>query len=89
MPHPLIARSPDLSRLQDEGFDIEIQGNHLVIHNVPYVNDRKEISHGELVSDLTLIGDVTAPPQNHVAMFSGGQPCGMTGQAITAISTLR
>ncbi|WP_045393625.1 ThiF family adenylyltransferase [Falsirhodobacter sp. alg1] len=86
MPHPLIAHNPDLARLQDEGFDIEINGNHLVVHDVPYVNDRKEVCLGKLVSDLTLSGDVTVSPQNHVAMFAGDQPCDMAGQPIAAIT---
>lgn len=85
MPHPLIARSPDLARLQNEGFDIEIRAGHLVVHDVPYVNDRKEVGVGTLVSDLTLNGDITARPQNHIAMFAGDQPCDLAGRPITAI----
>lgn len=85
MPHPLIARSPDLVRLQNEGFDIEIRADHLIVHDIPYVNDRKEVRLGTLVSDLSLNGDITARPQNHVAMFSGDHPCDLVGQPITAI----
>lgn len=86
MPHPLIARSPDLVRLQNEGFDIEIRADHLVVHDVPYVNDRREVCLGTLVSDLSLAGDVTSTPQNHVAMFAGDHPCDMGGRPISAIT---
>ena len=85
MPHPLIARSPDLVRLQNEGFDIEIRAGHLVVHDIPYVNERKEVGVGTLVSDLTLNGDVTSRPKNHIATFAGDQPCDIEGRPITAI----
>lgn len=85
MSRPLIARSADLTRLQNEGFDIEIRANHLVMHDVPYVNSQKEVKRGTLVSDLSLAGDVTVRPQNHVAMFAGDHPCGINGARISAI----
>ena len=70
----LIARSPDLARLANEGFDIEIRANHLLVHDVPYVNEQRQVALGMLVSDLSLAGDITTRPQNHVAMFAGGHP---------------
>lgn len=85
MPHPLIARSPDLTRLQNEGFDIEIRANHLVLHDVPYVAADKSVKRGMLASELSLAGDVTVKPQTHVAMFAGDHPCDISGQRISAI----
>ncbi len=41
-----IARSPALRRLRDEGFDIEVLAGYLVVHNVPYVNERGEVKRG-------------------------------------------
>ena len=37
MSRRLIALSPDLLRLQNEGFDISVQGGYLLVLNVPYV----------------------------------------------------
>lgn len=85
MSAPLIARSPDLTRLVNEGFDIEIRANHLLVHDVPYVNEQKQVALGTLVSDLSLAGDVTTKPQNHVAMFTGGHPCDTNGNRISSI----
>jgi len=85
MSRPLIARSSDLVRLQNEGFEIEIRANHLVMHDVPYVNEAKQVMRGTLVSDLSLAGDVTTKPQNHVAMFAGGHPCDVHGVRLSAI----
>lgn len=85
MSQQLINRSPDLKRLRDEGYDVEVRANHLVIKNVPYVNSNKDIKFGLLVSELTLAGDITTTPNTHVAMFSGEHPCHKDGSEMTQI----
>ena len=40
---------------------------------------------GTLVSDLTLAGDATTRPANHVVWFIGDHPCDKTGREILAI----
>ena len=86
MSQPLISRSPDLTRLVDEGFSVAVRSGHLVIDRVPYLNGRGELCFGMLVSDLTLAGEVTAKPENHVALFAGEHPCGGDGQPLRKIS---
>jgi len=85
MSQQLISRNPDLKRLRDEGYDVEIRSGFLVIHDVPYVNSAKEVKRGVLVSELTMSGDLTAKPKNHVALFSGEQPCDCNGAVIQKI----
>jgi biotin operon repressor len=36
-----INRSPDLLKLQEEGYDLEIRSGYLLVKGVPYVNARK------------------------------------------------
>ncbi len=85
MSHQLINRSPDLQRLRDEGFDVEIRSNFLLIKNVPYLNSKKKINLGTLVSELSLAGDVTTTPTTHVAYFAGDHPCNKDGSEIVKI----
>ena len=85
MSHPLISRSPDLSRLQDEGYDIEIISGHLVLHSVPYVTSDREVGCGALVSKLDLSGDITTRPTTHVVSFCGEYPCDAQGNALSQI----
>lgn len=85
MQHRLIDHSPDLMKLRDEGFEIKINGAFLLIDSVPYVNSLKEVKYGTLVSTLTLSGDRTSQPDNHVAYFIGDQPCNKDGTIITAL----
>jgi hypothetical protein len=81
----LISRSPDLKRLRDEGYDLEVKSNHLLVNGVPYVNARREVRHGTLVSELTLAGGVTTKPGTHVALFIGEHPCNRDGSEIAQI----
>jgi hypothetical protein len=74
-----------LARLRDDGFEIEIRSSFLLVHNVPYVNAQREIKFGVLVSDLSLAGDVTTHPENHVAHFIGTYPCDKDGVEIEKI----
>lgn len=81
----LISRSSDLKQLQDEGYDLEIKSGLLLVKDVPYVNASKEVKRGILVSKLTLSGDVTAKPDDHVAYFAGDHPCYADGTEIQRI----
>lgn len=85
MPSALTSRSPDLLRLRDEGYEIEVRSGHLLVHGVPYVNASGQVVRGTIISDLTLSGDATARPANHVAWFIGDHPCDRAGREITAI----
>ncbi len=80
-----ISRSRDLKRLRDEGYDLEIRSGYLLVKDVPYVNARREVKRGILVSTLTMAADVTTTPDNHVAYFIGDHPCRADGTEIDQI----
>ena len=83
MSHPLIARSPDLQKLVDDGYEVEIvDRTHLVIRSVPYVNGKRQVRRGVLVAALNLNVDVTLPPNTHVVMFAGEYPCDEHGKPL-------
>lgn len=86
MSQQLINRNPDLKRLRDEGYELEIIGGHLLVHHIPYLNSKKEIKFGVLVSALTLIGNgKIEKPNTHVIEFTGENPCNLDGTEISAI----
>ncbi len=83
MSHTLIARSPDLQRLRDEGFNIQItDANFLVVKDVPYVKSDRTIGRGVLATNLDLAGDQTVRPQDHTAKFGGEYPCDRKGNPL-------
>jgi hypothetical protein len=82
----LINHSPDLKQLRDNGFEIEVKGGYLLIHQIPYVNHLREILRGTLVSVLDLTSNLkTAAPKSHVIYFNGEYPCNKDGSPIEGI----
>ncbi|MEG3087433.1 ThiF family adenylyltransferase [Sphingomonas sp. PB4P5] len=86
MSRALFSRNPDLQRLRDDGYFVEIRGGLLVMREVPYVDASRALRRGTLLSSLTLAGDRTQTPDNHVAYFDGEFPCQADGTAITQIA---
>src|SRR4051812_24414003 len=85
MSQRLINLNPDLKRLRDEGYFIQIRGGLLVMREVPYVNAQRRVCRGSLISNLTMAGDLTRPPDPHVAHFDGEYPCMPNGTPIHQI----
>ncbi len=86
MSQQLINHSPDLKRLRDEGYEIEVRGGYLLIHHIPFVNQDSQIKYGTLVTTLTLNNSVqTGTPDTHVIHFIGENPCEINGTIIMAI----
>ena len=80
-----IARSPDLKKLRDEGYDIEIVSGYLLVHDVPYLNAKKEVKRGVLAAALQLANNIAQPPENHVVLFAGDCPCHLDGTEMARI----
>ena len=80
-PRP-IALSPDLLRLRNEGYDLDITGNCLLVRDVPYVDSGRNVRRGTLISKLDLNGDITNKPTDHTAYWIGEHPCHRDGRKI-------
>lgn len=85
MSEKLISRSPDLKRLQDEGYEMEVRSGYLALRSVPYVNSRREVALGVLVTDLRVNNDQTQRPDDHQVWFAGDHPCNSNGSIISAL----
>lgn len=86
MPLQLINHNPDLNRLQEEGYDLEVKGGHLVVRQIPYVTPSKNVALGTLVCVLNYASPtkISTPP-DHTIFFFGETPCNSNGQALDAI----
>lgn len=80
-----IALSPDLQRLQNEGYDLDIRDGFLLVRDVPFVDAQRRVRRGVLVLKLKLSGDVADKPDDHVAYWIGEHPCHADGSKITSI----
>jgi hypothetical protein len=86
MSRQLISRNHDLRRLLDEGYKIEVRSNLLLVHSVPYVNSRREVALGTLVSELTTVSPgVLGRPATHQIHFIGEHPCKPDGSELVQI----
>jgi hypothetical protein len=85
MSHQPISLSPDLRRLRDEGYFLQIRSGFLIMREVPYVDPQKKVRTGSLISSLTLAGDIAQRPDTHVIFFDGECPCGVDGHPIQKI----
>jgi hypothetical protein len=86
MSQRVISLNPDLKKLRDEGYEIEIKKGHLLVHHIPYVNAKREVAFGILVTPLgDMAGDRTAPPSSHVFFFKGEHPCDKQGNILAGI----
>lgn len=89
MSRQLVSHSPDLLQLQDEGYDIEIRNNNLLIKHVPYVTAERTVAYGILVSELSTSGTCTTTPATHVASFVGSIPCDDQGRELDELINQR
>lgn len=85
----LTSRSPDLAKLEAEGFRLRIvrgkAANHLVVEGIPAVNTKGEVNFGALYSPLELDaqGNTKSPIANHQCWWIGTDPpCDQTGRVM-------
>ncbi len=82
----LVDRSPDLVKLVEEEFDIEVRAENLLVHHVPYVNAAGEVARCILVSELSTNGDRTIEPGRHEVWVVGTVPYDHQGSKISIIA---
>ncbi len=85
----LITRNPDLKKLYDDGYEIQIlDKSHLVIHSVPYLASDNQLAYGILVSTLVLAGDniVYESGSDHTVHFAGNYPRATDGSKLTSFA---
>ena len=83
-----IAHNADLSRLEDEGYALEIDSQgYLLVRNVPYVTPAREIKRGIIVGTLKTGGTVEdiIGFQDHSVRFAGEMPCDHAGTPLTKL----
>lgn len=85
MSQQVINHSPDVKKLRDQGFEVEIRGAYLLLHHVPYLNSDRKIEYGTLISDIRIAGNKVDRPINHVVHFAGNFPHNLNGKPIDAI----
>ena len=80
-----IVLDPDIKRLLDEGYEVEVQNGYLLVHAVPYVTASKTVALGTVVTDLAMNAQELLPPRDHQVWWQGEYPCRNSGTPIDGI----
>ena len=78
----LVSHNEDLKKLVDKGYAVSIDSNHLVIRDIPYLNDQGELKIGAIVSKLNFIDPLNVRQVDHQIYFSGSHPFELNGSMI-------
>jgi len=78
----LANHNDDLQRLIDKGYAVTFDSNHLVIRDIPYLNDRLEKQIGAIVVKLKFIDSVRFEQNDHQIYFAGSAPYNLDGKPI-------
>lgn len=84
MPENRTALSPDVQRLVDEGYTVTIEGQYIIVDNVPYVSGAGTVSYGAIISAYQEKDGVAQVNGDHTAWFTGTVPCTATGQSLAS-----
>ena len=79
------ALNPDIKRLFDDGYEVEVKNGYLVVNSVPYVNSDRQVKTGIIITDLNENVGELLPQKDHQVWFAGDYPCFSTGTPIEAI----
>ena len=74
-----------MQRLLDDGYEVEVRNQHLLLHHVPYVAADRIVKHGSLVCTYVENAGTILPPDNHQVWFTGDYPCFANGSPLNAL----
>lgn len=80
--HELVSRNEDLKRLVDKGYAIKFDSGHLVVRDIPYLDNGKNLSTGAFVTKLVFVDKVQVQQQDHQVFFCGSHPHNADGTPI-------
>jgi len=77
-----IVLSPAVQHLVDDGYEVDIQHQHLLVYSVPYVAPNREIDTGILVCPYLEVNGMDSKPPDHTVWFKGQTPCTAQGKPL-------
>lgn len=80
--HQLVSHNDDLRRLMEKGFAFSIDGGYLVVRDVPYLDNQRQLQWGAFVAKLEFVDKLTVKQDNHQLWFAGSAPYGLDGRPI-------
>lgn len=81
-----ISLNEELEKLNGEGVQCFLaKGTHLVVKDVPYLNNDAKLGFGTLIVKIDTAGSSLIQPRDHTAYWIGEQPCNFDGTVISGL----
>ncbi len=77
--------SPDLKRLQNEGYEFEVRDGYGIMSHIPYLTSNGKTQYASLISNIGFQGDIAKYDGQHIIYFTGEYPCDLNGNEINPI----
>ncbi len=82
--HQLVNHNDDIRRLVEKGYAIAFDGNnYLLIRDIPYLDHKRQLQIGAMVTKFVDIGNDRIVQDNHEIFFAGSHPHSLDGSPIT------
>src|SRR5688572_23486583 len=82
----LVSHNDDLRALLEKGYALAFDTNHLVVRDIPYLNESGEVAYGAFVIKLVFLDADRIAPANHIAYFAGSHPHEISGTRIPRLN---
>lgn len=78
----LVSHNDDIRRLVEKGYAVAFDSNCLVIRDIPYLDNNKQVQNGTIVAKLAFIDQIRVEQVDHQIYFAGSVPHGINGAPI-------
>lgn len=78
----LAKHNEDIDRLLKKGYALSLDNNYLVVRDIPYIDDNRNLQVGAIVSTLVFVNHQKVTQQDHQIFFCGSHPHELDGTAI-------
>ncbi len=73
----LVSHNDDLRRLVERGYAVAFDSNHLVVRDIPYLDNENQLQFGAFVTKLVFIDQERVTQSDHQVFFAGSVPYGL------------
>ena len=79
----LVSHNSDLYQLVDKGYAVGFDSNYLIVRDVPYLDNEKNLQWGSIVTKLVHIDQNRVTQEDHQIFFAGSVPHNIDGTPIS------
>jgi len=78
----LASHNADIRALLEKGYSLSIDSEYLVVRDIPYLNERRELQIGAIVTKLVFVDNNHVVQDDHQIFFCGSHPHEVDGTPI-------